>query len=121
MENEQYQQERRKQSVLRRLGTDDPRCAICGESDWRCLERHHLAGQVYDDLGVILCRNCHRKVSAPHENAAAPIDPPLLERIGHLLLGLAKLAELIVPKLREIGAELIRAAGQCPRPWGWGP
>jgi hypothetical protein len=115
-------QERRKQAALRRLGTEHPQCVTCGEADWRCLELHHLANRAYDDTLVIVCRNCHRKVSDPSANSQAPLDPPLLERIGQLLLGLALfLAELLLPKLRAVGAELLEAAQHCPRPWGWSP
>jgi hypothetical protein len=39
----------RQQTALDRLGTNTPRCVECGETDWRCLEAHHLAGRAYDD------------------------------------------------------------------------
>ena len=58
-----FDRERRRQRALERLGTDDPCCAICAENDWRCLELHHIAGQAFDDTTMIVCRNCHRKLS----------------------------------------------------------
>ena len=53
-----------------------PRCINCPEADVRCLEAHHIAGK-YDDTVVIVCRNCHRKLSdaqldhPPWEHGAA--------------------------------------------------
>ena len=110
--------ERRKWAAFRRLGTNDPRCVLCGESDWRCLELHHVAGRAYGAQTVILCRNCHRKVSDPTDNARMPDDPPILERIGHLLGGLATLLAEAVTTLRELGVTLLEAARHCPAPWG---
>jgi len=41
---------------------DWPRCINCGEADIRCLEAHHLAGKP-DTVMVVLCANCHCKLS----------------------------------------------------------
>lgn len=73
-----------------RLGPED-RCVLCGESDTRCLERHHIAGQQFGNDLIVLCRNCHRKLSDDQEDHPGPssADPPLLERLGQWLLGLA--------------------------------
>ena len=95
-----------------------PRCVVCGESDWHCLEGHHVAGKANDGLAVILCRNCHRKQSDPTDNARASADPPLLERIGHFLLGLAELLAAIVAKLREYGRLALEGVHRCPPPYG---
>ncbi len=111
--------ERMKQRALQRLGSDQPACATCGEPDWRCLERHHVAGRAYDESTVILCRNCHRKLSDPSENRNAPADSPLLERIGRYLLGLAALLLLLAAKLKTFGDDLLAAATHCPAPYGW--
>ena len=37
--------ERRKQRALERLGTNKPRCAVCGFDDPLALELHHIAGR----------------------------------------------------------------------------
>lgn len=111
--------ERQRQAACRRLGSDDPRCVLCGEAEARCLELHHLAGQAYDDLTVILCRNCHRKQSEPWANVPNPTEPPLMERIGHLLLGLANFLAELLERLRQYGTQLIAGAAVCPWPYGW--
>ena len=111
--------ERRRQAACRRLGTDDPRCVICGEDDWRCLELHHVAGRANDDAGVILCRNCHRKQTNPAGNAPNPNEPPILERAGHFLLGLAALLAELVARFRAYGQQLLDGALLCPWPYGW--
>lgn len=111
--------ERTKQRALQRLGTDDPRCMTCGEPDGRCLELHHIAGRAYDASTVILCRNCHRKLSDPSENRDAPADPPLLERVGRFLIGLAAFFLMLATKLKVFGDDLLAAAKHCPAPYGW--
>jgi len=113
------EEKRLKQKALERLGSDHPRCVLCGEGDWRCLELHHLAGRSYDETAVILCRNCHRKQSDPANNTRAPTDPPLLERIAQFLLGLATFLAMLATKLKECGSQLLEAAKVCPPPWGW--
>ncbi len=113
--------EARQQKALERLGTTDPRCVECGVTDWRCLERHHIAGRAYGEETVILCRNCHRKQSDSQKDHAPRVsedEPPLLERIGHWLLGLADFFEELVKRMREYGRALIEAARSCPAPYG---
>jgi len=104
--------ERRRQAALERLGTNDPRCTICGEDDWRCSERHHVAGRRFDEFIVIVCRNCHRKQSdSQRDHARTANKPPnQMDCIGHFLLGLADLFELLIKKLREFGEALIAQA-----------
>mgnify|MGYP003136612480 CR=1 FL=1 len=85
--------ETRKERALRRLGCDDPACIECGETDWRCLELHHIAGKDYGDDLVIVCRNCHRKLSDRQRDHLEPAGPETstLERIGRFLNGIAVL------------------------------
>lgn len=112
MTKEELRKEVRKQRRLERLGSNEPRCGVCGESDDRCLERHHVADHGRDEATVAICRNCHRKVTDdqkdhPRFNAAAD---PMLDSIGHFLLGLADMLRLIVEKLAEFGLALINRA-----------
>lgn len=104
--------EKRKQLRLEKLGSNNPVCGTCDERDWRCLELHHVADYGRDDLTVIICRNCHRKLSDdqkdhPAFNAAAD---PALDRIGHFLLGLADLLKLIIERLYVFAEMLIERA-----------
>lgn len=104
--------EARRQRRLEYLGTNEPRCGVCGEPDDRCLELHHVADHGRDDGTVAICRNCHRKVSddqKDHPRFNSDADPAL-DRIGHFLLGLADLLRLIVEKLAAFGQELIDRA-----------
>jgi hypothetical protein len=117
----EFELERSKQRAFQRLGTNEPRCATCGEVDWRCHELDHIAGRAYDQVTTILCCNCHRKKDYPRGNAKSPADPPLLECIGHFLLGLAELLLLAGAKAKEFGTLLLDGAKVCPRPWGWQP
>jgi hypothetical protein len=111
--------ERQRQAAYRRLGTDDPCCVLCGEPEARCLELHHLAGRAYDDLTVILCRNCHRKQSDPATNARTVHAAPLMDRAGRLALGLVDFLAALIERLRSYGQQLMEGAMVCPWPYGW--
>ena len=104
--------EARKQNRLERFGTNTPRCGVCGEADDRCLEAHHVAGQKHDDATVLVCRNCHRKVSDDQRDYPAfdPDGDAFLHSVGSFLLGLAELLRLIVEKLITFGNALIERA-----------
>lgn len=104
--------ERRKQARLAKLGSNNPICGDCGERDWRCLEAHHVADYGRDETTVCLCRNCHRKVSDDQKDHP-PFDPnadPVLDRIGHFLIGCADMLRIIIEKLYEFGLLLIDMA-----------
>lgn len=106
--------ERRKQNRLAALGSNSPRCGTCGETDWRTLELHHVAGQKYDDTLVAICRNCHRKLSdeqCDHPAFVGDTDM-MLASVGHFLLGLADMLRIIIEKLVQFGAALIVRASQ---------
>ena len=102
-------QETRKQNRLEKLGVDEPSCIICQETDWRCLEEHHIAGRAYHDDTVIMCRNCHRKVSDVQKDHPPKTKGSLTEheKIGRFLLGLADFFTLLTIRLREFGEYLI--------------
>ena len=106
-------QEDRLEQHYRRLGTHEPRCVICGESDPRCLEKHHIAGRRYHTDTVIICRNDHCKISDDQlDHAPRGREPPKdkLTVIGLFLLGLCALLLLIVQRMREFGDWLINEA-----------
>lgn len=102
--------EDRKQQQLRRLGTQNPQCVHCGESDPAVLELHHIAGRKHHDDLAIVCANCHRKLSDKQRDDVPPVSPEPkgpLAKIGHYLLGLANFLAKVVATLREFGAWLI--------------
>ncbi len=105
-------QEARRQAALERLGSIDPRCASCGESDWRCLEAHHLSGEKYASDTVPVCRNCHRKLSDAQQDHPKGINAPPSrdELIGRFLVGAADFLALLIEKLRDFGNQLIESA-----------
>jgi hypothetical protein len=112
MNNNDMARERRKQRRLEALGTNEPRCATCGETDWRVIEQHHGADHGRDSAMVLECRNCHRKLGDDQKDHPAfnPNAEPMLDRIGHFLLGLADMLRIIVAKLYEFGRALIERA-----------
>ena len=63
MDEVELKRERRKQRALERLGSNNPRCVVCGFDDPLALELHHIAGRSFDEEAVPVCRNCHRRLS----------------------------------------------------------
>lgn len=112
MTDKEYAREVRKQRRLEKLGSNSPLCGACGESDWRCLELHHVADFGCDDCTVIVCRNCHRRVSDDQRDHPAfdPDADPMLHAIGRFLLGLADLLRLAIERLTEFALALIDRA-----------
>ena len=112
MTPEELKREKRKQARLHRLGTNEPRCGLCGENRWQCIEGHHPADYGRDDATVLVCRNCHRILS-DDQNDHPAFDlkaDPMFDAIGHFLLGLADMLRIIVAKLYEFGLALIARA-----------
>ena len=123
MDHHELERERRNQQCVERLGVERPVCALCGEDDLRCLERHHIAGRAYDNDVAIACRNCHRKLSDDqfdHPEALGGSPTPL-ERIGHYLIGLAELFALLAQTLKKFGNALIETARELVSPSGEAP
>lgn len=110
-------QERRKQQRLRKLGSNNPVCGTCGERSWQVLEAHHVADFGRDETTVIVCANCHRKLSDLQKDHPGfdPSAEPSLDRVGHFLLGLADLLGIVVEKLREFAHLLIDLANSEAR------
>lgn len=104
--------ETRKQRRLEVLGTNDPRCAQCGETRWECLELHHVADHGLDDATVCVCRNCHRVLSDTQKDhpPVVPNADPMLNGIGHFLLGLADMLRIVIENLYQFGLALIARA-----------
>ena len=114
--NSEIKREIRRQRALDRLGSSTPRCMHCGEDNPHCLEGHHVAGRANDDEIVIVCRNCHRKLSDDQRdhppNRGMPPNP--LDQTGRFLLGLADLFKMLVGRLEEFGRDLIARAAKPP-------
>jgi hypothetical protein len=108
MNDLELKRERRRQRALERLGTNTPRCTVCGHDDPLALELHHLAGRAFGDETVPVCRNCHRRLSdyqKDHslEQGKRSVE---LEPIRRFMEGLADLFEMLVKRLREYAAKL---------------
>lgn len=98
-----------------RLGSNNPRCLHCGEDFAHCLERHHVAGRAMHDDRVIVCRNCHRKVTELQKDHPPILSQPphFLEVVGRYLLGIADLFRLLIDRLDEFGRKLIELAAEA--------
>jgi hypothetical protein len=108
----EIRREARRRRACERLGTDDPKCVNCSENDPLALELHHLEGREFGNTLLIVCRNCHRKLSDPQKDHPSKIaDPPdASEIIAHFLLGVADFFEILIQKFREFAAQLLERA-----------
>ncbi len=108
MNNHELNRERRRQRALERLGTNTPRCAVCGFDDPLALQLHHIAGRACGDELVIVCGNCHPCLSDLQKDHPPRLGNPPSDhvRIAHFLLGLADLFEMLVKRLREFATKL---------------
>lgn len=114
--NPEIQSDIRLERAYERLGTRTPQCLHCLETNPQCLELHHIAGRKFDHETVIVCRNCHRKLSDLQKGHPdrAQMPPHPLEQIGHFLLGVADLFKLLIKCLEQFGRELIDLAANLP-------
>jgi protein-arginine kinase activator protein McsA len=74
------------------------------------LEKHHLAGEKYDDELVTVCRNCHRKLSDDQLDHAPGLQPNAESQeatIGHFLHGLCDFLLMVIERMREFADWLI--------------
>ncbi len=118
MSKQHLDYEDRLEQQYQRLGTRNPACVTCGESDPFCLELHHPAGREHHDDTFIECANCHRKLSDQQQDHVPPEQAAttgVMVTIGRYLLGLADMFALLVVTLREFGNWLISESG-LPEP-----
>ena len=108
MNKHELNRERREQRALERLGSNNPRCIFCPCDDPLALELHHVAGQAFGGDTVIVCRNCHRRLSDYQKDHSLWQGNPAseLEPIRLFLLGLADFFEMLVKRLREFAVKL---------------
>jgi len=105
--------EARKEHAIRRLETRNAVCA-CGESDPRCLDKHHIASRKHHGDTAFVCCNCHRKLSDqqldhPRDELGQDAN---LAAIGHYLLGLANLMAMQSEAFVRFGTWLIEHANK---------
>ena len=104
--------EARQRRAYERLGTDNPKCIYCPETNPVALELHHIAGRKFGNELVIVCRNHHRPLSDAGKDHPPKIvgcnDPH--EYWAHLLLGIADLLALAIEFLRRIATDLLTHA-----------
>ena len=108
----EIRRESRRQRAIERLGCCNPVCVVCGENDPLVLEKHHLEGQTFGNTLVIVCRNCHRKLSDRQKDHPEKIgEPPdKLEATAHYLLGRADLSEQLAKQDRVFAKQLLDRA-----------
>ena len=103
------EQHTRKQQAHQRLQSRTPKCAICGEADWRCLEKDHLAGRKFTEELIVLCANCHKKRTDSQKDQPPTVSGPITEqeRKGRTVLGVVEHARQLCDLLEPLARELI--------------
>jgi hypothetical protein len=118
MKNESVRRTERTRNELSRVGP--VRCVLCGETDARCLEAHHIYGRANSEEKVIVCRNCHRKLSdrqqdLPEGFLSHKETLPSAEALAGMLLSIADLIEeffrFVVEQLRKL-AQRLQSGGE---------
>jgi hypothetical protein len=76
------------------------------------MEVHHLEGKDFGKTLIVVCRNCHRKLTDAQKDHPPKFGetPTTLESIGHFLMGLADMLLMLAGKLWEFGEYLIEQA-----------
>ena len=101
------------------LGSTNPSCFDCGESDIACLELDHPVGKKRDPKFTrVRCRNCHRKIEFKRDvggltkNGQHPTDESAIEEVCSYLLLLAEDQDSIAERLMSPSASpaLVAAA-----------
>lgn len=95
------------------LGSDNPCCFYCGESDIECLELEHPVTREQDpQFTRIVCRNCHRKLEMGRDvagltrNGLRFSQPTNQHKFRDFLLLMAFDHESTAASLRRKAAEL---------------
>jgi len=85
---------------------------MCDETDWRCIELHHIAGRRHDPTTMPLCANDHLCLTdeqKEHPSMSKDADPQLA-RLSSFLRNLADMLRFIADKLIELADELLESA-----------
>jgi len=124
--------ESRLRNAAERFPTASPHCILGHAPNPFLLQEHHPAGRHYSDETIYICHNHHALVSdsAKDHPAKIPDCTNPLESIGHLLLGLGDLLDIVIEelgphpfrefliylrfRLKELGLQLIVCAAKRP-------
>lgn len=113
----------RLQKRCKELGSQNPRCFYCGETNVACLELDHLVTKGLDSKFTrIECRNCHRKLELQRDEAELTKngrrdqkESQRLQLRRYLLLMAKDQDSIAALSPDNIGAELRAAAASLRR------
>jgi hypothetical protein len=88
-------------------------CAICGEDDTRVLKQyHHVFGKKFDKEKILLCHNCHDKIT--HEQNKLP---PKVRKAKSEIFLIVFVLRSVGALLEVIGKNLIRISDSLLEEW----
>ena len=86
--------------------TQNKFCELCGESDIRLLEKHHIFGKNFSPKIMLLCKNCYYKI-AHEQNKITPKrraqNTSEKEKLAFAFLSIGVLIEEIGKTIKETG------------------
>jgi len=88
-------------------------CYICGEDDPRILkEEHHIFGKANSEEKVLLCLNCHSKITQAQNKLPPKVrsnDASERDKIVVAIVSQGSILEVIGKKQKEFGYRLLEA------------
>ncbi len=95
---------------MRLRKVDNRVCAVCGEDDPRVLkEEHHIFGRMNSTETIVLCRNCHDKITSK-QNELAPLDRKAtdpIKKMAYKLQSISGLHQRTSDELSKLAKELL--------------
>ena len=53
----------RENKWINKLFNSDGCCLICGNTDFKLFDKHHIGGKKFSKFIITVCANCHKKLS----------------------------------------------------------
>lgn len=93
----------------------DRKCALCGVNDSRLLEKHHTDGKNFSPDTVLLCKNCHYKITY-EQNKITPKrrskNATINDLVNFMLISEGVLFNEMGRVLKDTGEELNKISKQ---------
>jgi len=112
MNSDDRYNERCKQRLYEKMGTNHPVCIASGATDWQIFEGHHVAGRRFDAHVEYFSADMHRRFTHAQKSRPGPTSdsPGTGERAGHYCVGLADILSPVARVAEGFGHGLVKLA-----------